>query len=623
MANQDILLVSKLADSTLELVINAGNQENSALELAFENWKDLCEDTVANIGISKQVTCLQNRLGLDKKTLTLMCLILLPQLDARYLDYYARLSGTEQAKPTPDLVASIVSTTYADKSALLLQLETRSPLVSWKLLVSDPSGYFALGPVEPSGMLIDYFNDSKNDWYNESLTLCSGSPLNLTEDNLLQPTNCKLQIIRGGFEERQLTKAIRLANDHYRKPLFRLHTALIKTAPSPEEALQKACVYALLQNGLIYWQDGLEDIASYPALLPVVHAWLSVRNSILFMGETSAISLPESIDPFTVSTIQLAPLNRQMEKEIWQSMGNTLLGSTSIDWELVSNTYAMNMARIGQTLIRIKQKVVSDKQPDTLALQNGYMATSPFELEDIAYLNTTPAAFSDMVLADPVLKQLTDLETIFLTRHLSSSKKGVIAVFQGNSGTGKTMAAESLASALKLPLYRIDYALLETKPEASLRKLFDEASINSAALLFDEADALFSLKNDPNGPGNATTALLIQLIENYEGLLMLTTNASQKIDPAFLRRATSVITFPEFTPQQRLKLFQKLITVNNLKLDDTINLNELVITLPLSGRSISNIINTVLLLKPVENTTSQSQLITASDMAQAIKKEMI
>jgi hypothetical protein len=283
MANQDIHLVSKLADFTLELAINAGNLERLALEQAIERWKNMCEDTVTNIGLSKQVQCLQHTLGLDKKTLTLLCLILLPQMDARYLDYYARLSGTEQTKPTLELIANMVTTSYPEKSGLLLQLETRSPLMFWKLIVSESPGYFALSDVDPSILLIDYFNDSKKGPFNESLTLCSASPLNLTIDNELLPTNCQLQIIRGGFEERQLTKAIRLANDHYKKPLFRLHSALIKAAPSPEEELQKAFAYALLQNGLIYWQNGLEDITLYPALLPFVHGWLDIKNIILFI----------------------------------------------------------------------------------------------------------------------------------------------------------------------------------------------------------------------------------------------------------------------------------------------------------------------------------------------------
>ena len=129
---------------------------------------------------------------------------------------------------------------------------------------------------------------------------------------------------------------------------------------------------------------------------------------------------------------------------------------------------------------------------------------------------------------------------------------GVTALFAGESGTGKTMAAEVLAGSLGLDLYRIDLSALVSKyigeTEKHLSSVFDAAEASGAVLLFDEADALFGKRSDVKDShdryANLEVAYLLQRMESYRGLAVLTTNLRGNVDRAFLRRIRFVVQFP-------------------------------------------------------------------------------
>ena len=129
---------------------------------------------------------------------------------------------------------------------------------------------------------------------------------------------------------------------------------------------------------------------------------------------------------------------------------------------------------------------------------------------------------------------------------------GISALFHGPSGTGKTMAAEVLAGELRLDLYHIDLSRIVSKyigeTEANLRRVFDAAEENGAILLFDEADSLFGtrsqVKDSHDRYANIEVSYLLQRMEAYRGLAILTTNMRSALDPAFLRRIRFAVQFP-------------------------------------------------------------------------------
>jgi AAA+ superfamily predicted ATPase len=142
---------------------------------------------------------------------------------------------------------------------------------------------------------------------------------------------------------------------------------------------------------------------------------------------------------------------------------------------------------------------------------------------------------------------------------------GIAALFTGPSGTGKTLAAEVLAGELKLDLYRIDLSSVVSKyigeTEKNLRSAFDAAEAAGAILLFDEADAIFGkrseVKDSRDRHANIEVSYLLQRMEAYRGLSILTTNLKDNLDQAFLRRIRFVIDFPFPDAALRARLWER------------------------------------------------------------------
>ncbi len=143
---------------------------------------------------------------------------------------------------------------------------------------------------------------------------------------------------------------------------------------------------------------------------------------------------------------------------------------------------------------------------------------------------------------------------------------GISALFAGESGTGKTMAAEVIANELKLNLYRIDLSAVVSKyigeTEKNLRRLFDAAEDGGAILFFDEADAMFGkrseVKDSHDRYANIEVNYLLQRMETYRGLAILATNMKSALDTAFMRRLRFIVNFPFPGPNERKNIWQKV-----------------------------------------------------------------
>jgi hypothetical protein len=183
-------------------------------------------------------------------------------------------------------------------------------------------------------------------------------------------------------------------------------------------------------------------------------------------------------------------------------------------------------------------------------------------LDALALRIDSRATFDDLVVPIAVSNQLREMASQLRHRQMvyddwgfgarDNRGLGIAALFSGESGTGKTLAAEAIANEAGLDLYRIDLASVVSKyigeTEKNLSKLFDAAEHSGAVLLFDEADALFGkrseVKDSHDRYANIEIAYLLQRIESYRGLAILTTNMKSALDRAFLRRIRFVVQFP-------------------------------------------------------------------------------
>jgi hypothetical protein len=231
------------------------------------------------------------------------------------------------------------------------------------------------------------------------------------------------------------------------------------------------------------------------------------------------------------------------------------------DVERLAATARFDQAQI-DTAISIAKGLVNGRMQDPCAAlceavrrmaRDG--APSAVQLVECAY------TWNDIVLPPELLAQIKSIpdQVRYAGRVLERwgyakrmpYGRGVAALFSGPSGTGKSMAAQIIASDLCTALYRIDLSKTMSKwlgeTEKILSQIFDLARQNSAVLLFDEADVLFAkrteVKDAHDRYANVEVAYLLQRMEDYDGLAILTTNLKQNIDPAFLRRLRFVIDF--------------------------------------------------------------------------------
>jgi len=197
-------------------------------------------------------------------------------------------------------------------------------------------------------------------------------------------------------------------------------------------------------------------------------------------------------------------------------------------------------------------------------------------LDDLAQRIEPAASWEDLVLPELQQQIVRDIaahvrqrgkvyETWgFASRGLRGL--GINALFAGSSGTGKTMAAEVLANELRLDLYHIDLSQVVSKyigeTEKNLRRVFDAAEEGGAILLFDEADALFGkrseVKDSHDRYANIEVSYLLQRMEAYRGLAILTTNMKSALDTAFLRRIRFIVQFPFPDAAQRMEIWRRI-----------------------------------------------------------------
>ena len=198
-------------------------------------------------------------------------------------------------------------------------------------------------------------------------------------------------------------------------------------------------------------------------------------------------------------------------------------------------------------------------------------------LDDLAQRIEPAAGWDDLVLPGPQIEAAAPRSrstcasraTVYDAWGFAARSErglGIGALFAGASGTGKTMAAEVLAGELRLDLFRIDLAGVVSKyigeTEKNLRRVFDAAEQSGAILLFDEADALFGkrseVKDSHDRYANIEVSYLLQRMEAYRGLAILTTNLKNALDPAFLRRIRFVVQFPFPDAAQRAEIWRRV-----------------------------------------------------------------
>jgi predicted nucleic acid-binding protein len=261
------------------------------------------------------------------------------------------------------------------------------------------------------------------------------------------------------------------------------------------------------------------------------------------------------------------------QKQLWQkALGNSArnLNGTVDD---LSEQFRLSARMIFSTSALLASEQ-GPLQPEDL--WNACRALARPKLEHLAQRIVPCASWDDLVLPELQMQTLRQLAAqvrhrlkVYETWGFAAKGRrglGVSALFTGGSGTGKTMAAEVLARELGLDLYRIDLSAVVSKyigeTEKNLRQVFEAAEEGGVLLLFDEADALFGKRSEVRDShdryANIEVGYLLQRMEAYQGLAILTTNLKSLLDPAFQRRLRFTVNFPFPDAPQREAIWKKV-----------------------------------------------------------------
>ena len=324
-----------------------------------------------------------------------------------------------------------------------------------------------------------------------------------------------------------------------------------------------------------------------------------------------ASTLPWPLISAHVARLRQHVLSYTSRIDLWQQVLNNVALAPETDLAQVAGRYRLSGDQI-QRASQAARHAAWQRQPLRPIVQSGDLfsaarTVSSSHLGQLARRVEPRHHWEDFILPDDRLAQLHEMCDQFKYRHIVFDEwefahhvargRGLSALFAGPSGTGKTMAAEVIAGELELDLYKIDLSGVVSKyigeTEKNLERIFGQAQDSNAILFFDEADALFGKRSETKDAhdryANIEISYLLQKIEEYDGVVILTSNLRQNLDEAFLRRLQFAIEFPFPDEDSRLRIWQQILP-SAVPLAQDVDMGELANRFKFSGGSIRNVL---------------------------------
>ncbi len=381
--------------------------------------------------------------------------------------------------------------------------------------------------------------------------------------------------------------------------VYRMPAVLLPTQAAELETLARLWQRESTLLPLALYLDGVTSDAEAPQAGSgsPVNRLLSRTGGVIFVDTRDVLpGLAESS-----LRVDVAKPTASEQKDVWASALGKTAGATPA---LLASQFNLSLAAISQIASSVAAEPAVADTDVHHRLWRACLASTRPRLDTLAQRVDARATWDDIVLppaeisllhqiAAQVAQRSTVHESWGFARKMSRGL-GISALFAGDSGCGKTMAAEVIANDLRLNLYRIDLSAVVSKyigeTEKNLRRLFDAAEDGGAILFFDEADALFGkrseVKDSHDRYANIEINYLLQRMEAYGGLAILATNRQSALDPAFMRRLRFVVNFSHPGVEQRKAMWQKVFPretpAHELDVDRLARLN-------LTGGNISSI----------------------------------
>ncbi|MDZ8188800.1 MAG: ATP-binding protein [Nostoc sp. ChiSLP02] len=629
----------------------ANNEEYLANAMAWLRWR-LCESTelsdiekpakVTEIAIVEEMhpppalLLLSQKLDLSDFEQQILLLCVAMELDPSMARLCARaLDNSHPPYPTFALALSLFEQPTWDA------LSWERPLRYWRLIEIHQSG---VQPLTTSGLRVDErilnYIKGLNSLDDRLASLLM--PLQTEEWSVKLPPSQNavvetiiLQLHQTHRQQRlpiiQLVGADSLSKQliaqqvaaQLDKYIYRLSVELLPTQAGELETVARLWHRESLLLPLALYLDA-QEIDPKPTTEGQALPWqrfLTRSGGLLFLStrEVRQLGLPTIV-------VDVEKPTSTEQKATWTE---ALAGVADSNPQLLATQFNLNLVKIEQ----ITQQVLAETPNCEIQnrLWSACLTSTRPQLDTLAQRLDPKATWDNIVLPAEETNLLHQIADQIRQRNLVYQQwgfhnrmnrgMGISALFAGESGTGKTMAAEVIANDLQLNLYRIDLSSVVNKyigeTEKNLRRLFDAAEDGGAILFFDEADALFGkrseVKDSHDRYANIEVNYLLQRLEAYCGLAILATNLKSSLDYAFMRRLRFIVNFPFPGVAERQVMWQKVFPPQTPTQD--LDFNRLA-RLNMTGGSIHNIALNAAFLAAGTGTPVTMQLVLAAARAE-------
>jgi AAA+ superfamily predicted ATPase len=573
-------------------------------------------DPPAPIREDSPLAWLQQIFGLSAFDLEVVAIALAPELDRRYEGLYAYLQDDVRCKrPTVDLALNLLCASPVEKLVRRTQFATDAPLIWHELLHLSGEGEptllarelylddqvldLLLGQPGLDGRLAPYCQLLKPTVSLKALPLPTGVKEGLARRTLhswqdLQPLRLYFQ----GPDRAGKQQAAEALAGEAAVPLLVANLArIVETKADFELTLKRIYREAWFQNAWLYL-DNLDALSTdgsgifYQSLLTA----LAEHPGITLLAGEQAWA-PTATGPLGMVTIHFPIPDFDQRQSCWQ---NTLAAAgidlKGAELDALCARFSLTPNQIADAVAtacnRVQWEVACGAESERAGIESSSKRTSftpqvkdlfaaarAQSGQDLAALASKiepKYSWEDIVLPPSQSALLRELCNEAKYQHLVweewgfarkfSLGKGLNVLFSGPPGTGKTMAAEVIAHELQLDLYKIDLSQMVSKyigeTEKNLNRIFTAATNSNAILFFDEADALFGKRSEVRDAhdryANIETSYLLQKMEEYEGVAILTTNLRSNMDEAFVRRLRFIIEFVLPGVQERRCIWEQI-----------------------------------------------------------------
>jgi SpoVK/Ycf46/Vps4 family AAA+-type ATPase len=569
----------------------------------------------------------------------LICLA--PELDVKYEKLYAYLQNdVTRKRPTTDLILNLCCRSLDERLQARARLLSEAPLIKHELILpaSDtaPEQTTLLSrALKIDERILNFLLGTETiDEHVASFVRLVNPQVELTQ--VLLPNEFK-QDLADCFRRQASGRHDEAINQ---ATIFVLHGP----EGSGKQFVTEALCRATGKEMLIADGPGLLSAGSKPSsLIARLFREARLRNAIVFINQAEVLAgegekesqvnnaISSALDSFTgllVAASQdswnppwLSPNGRSfrfafpspdfsLRKKIWRQALAGDGGEVDVDLDPLADRFNFTPGRIYRAVAeaqRLAGNNGSKQRPiEASDLNQACRAQSGSKLPTLARKINPIFTWNDIILPYDCLGQLREVCTHVRHRQRVFSEwgfdgkvslgKGLSILFVGASGTGKTMAAEVIASELALDLYKIDLSCVVSKyigeTEKNLSRIFTEAEQSNAVLFFDEADAVFGkrseVKDSHDRYANIEINYLLQKMEEYEGIVILASNFQKNIDEAFTRRLRFIIEFPFPEKDYRDRIWRRVFPADTPLAAD-IDFDFLAHKLKVSGGNIRNI----------------------------------